>query len=172
MNFWSQRVNSNTTSNIFPPGLRLPNCHPECTWAHSEPDPGLCPHDFCQIISPNISRSECLLHILGICPELQVYSNQVEEPIQVPGQELTSDWHMGYEFVLSTEVMKKQCMGWNICLSICNLGSFCLNQIIIKTAVRKTMHNHFFPAYFSYLGYNLNYIWGTANNWLITMLWD
>lgn len=43
-----------------------------------------------------------LLHSLGICPELQVHFNQVRMPIQVPGPELTSDWHTGYEFSLLT----------------------------------------------------------------------
>ena len=59
---------------------------------------------------------ESLLHCLGTCPEWQVNPIQVGELVQVPGQALTSDWHLGYEFSLLT--------AWGHTQAVCRGGIF------------------------------------------------
>lgn len=148
MNFWSQRINPNTPSLVFPPGAQLPSCHLECTWANSEPDTGHCPHDLCQLISQNISRSGESTPYFG-------YMLRTASALH-SGRRAYSDarariniWLTYGHWIFSSHSLgscRGGVFGWNI-------WSVHLNQIIIKIPVRKTMCN-----YFSYLGYSLKYM--------------
>lgn len=69
---------------------------------------------------------------------------------------------MGHEFSLLTAWGHGEmvCAGGIVDLHITEPRGFGLSQIIIKTPVRKTRHNYFFPACFPYLACSLKHIFG------------
>ena len=134
----------------FQQGHSYPTVHLECTWANSEPDPGLCPCDLCQLISQNTSRSGELTPCLGYTPRT---ANALQSGGRAsPGARARINIWLTYGLWIFSSHSLGSCRGglgeWNIWSVHTQPGGFGLNQIIIKTPVRKTRHNYFFPAFF------------------------
>lgn len=146
MNFWNQRVNLNTASVVFASGVQLPNCHLESTWGNAEPNTGLCPHDLCQLISHNISRSGEPTSQFGYMPRTASALQSGENAY--PGARARINILLTYWLWILSSHNLGSCRGsvWGGIFDLCihSLWDFGLNQIVIKTPVRKTMHNYFF----------------------------
>lgn len=148
-----------------PPCLELhqvarPNYHPECTWANSESDTRL-PHDLCQLISENLSRSGAYSTDWAHAQNSK-WLQAVGKPAQVPGRDFTSDWHMGSELSLLTAWGHEEgaCGGGMFNSYIHSLGIWFKSNCNYNTSQENEAW-FFFPAHFSYLAYELKYMLGT-----------
>lgn len=161
MNLGSQKRDSKPASLVLH-RVAGPNYYPECTWANSEPDTWL-PHDLCQVISENPSRSGAYSTAWAHAQNSK-WLQAVGKPAQVPGRDFTSDWHMGSELSLRTAWGQEEraCGGGMFNSYIHSLGIWFKSNHNYTTSQENWKTRHaFFSAHFSYLAYELKYMLGT-----------